>query len=402
MFTSCAPRLIRPFTISSSARATSFQKFSRVAATNLNPRCPAGSPPVFIRSFGSTTPSLRNDDENAVVHVSIQEARDTTAKALQNLGWDAEDAALQAEIMTSAELCGNNQGLVKMYHDGTRRHLMAPDAMAQKPTVERDTPSSAVINGQQSPGMLAAVTAADMAVQKVASSDTVNIAVVAAYNTSTSSGQLGYYVSRMAEQGYVGIAMCNSPEFVAAAPGGKGVFGTNPIAVGVPMSHGKPPFMFDMATSAIALYGVLTSKAKGEPLPEGVAYAPDGSWTTDAAMALEGGAIATFGGHKGAGLSLVVELLAGGMTGGAVLGQIESKKTAKNWGHLFIAIKPDALVDDFPSKVESIIEAVKQSGTGIRIPGERSNLTALERKEAGVLPIPTKIWESILETASRK
>ena len=282
-------------------------------------------------------------------------------------------------------------------------NLMAPDAMAQKPTVERDTPSSAVINGQQSPGMLAAVTAADMAVQKVAvDSNGVNIAVVATYNTSTSSGQLGYYVSRMAEQGCVGIAMCNSPEFVAAAPGGKGVFGTNPIAVGIPMPDGKPPFMFDMATSAIALYGVLSSKAKGEPLPEGVAYAPDGSWTTDAATVLEGGAIATFGGHKGAGLSLVVELLAGGMTGAAVLGQVESKETAKNWGHLFIAIKPNALVEDFPSKAESIIEAVKQSGTGIRIPGERSNLTALERKEAGVLPIPTKIWESILDTASRK
>lgn len=86
-----------------------------------------------------------------------------------------------------------------------------------------------------------------------------------------------------------------------------------------------------MATSAIALFGVLSSKAKGEPLPEGVAYAPDGSWTTDAATALEGGAIATFGGHKGAGLSLVVELLAGAMSGGAVLGQVESKKTAKNW-----------------------------------------------------------------------
>lgn len=80
-----------------------------------------------------------------------------------------------------------------------------------------------------------------------------------------------------------------------------------------------------MATSAVALFGVLSAKAKGEPLPEGVAYAPDGSWTTDAATALEGGAIATFGGHKGAGLSLVVELLAGGMTGGAVLGQVESK-----------------------------------------------------------------------------
>ena len=56
--------------------------------------------------------------------------------------------------------------------------------------------------------------------------------------------------------------------------------------------------------------------------------------------ALEGGAIATFGGHKGAGLSLCVELLAGALSGGAVLGQCESKKAAKSWGHTFIAIQP--------------------------------------------------------------
>ena len=79
------------------------------------------------------------------------------------------------------------------------------------------------------------------------------------------------------------------------AAGGKPVFGTNPIAFGIPRAGG-PPLTFDMATSAIALFGVLTSKAKGEPLPAGVAYGKDGKFTTDAAEALEGGAIATFGG----------------------------------------------------------------------------------------------------------
>jgi LDH2 family malate/lactate/ureidoglycolate dehydrogenase len=99
--------------------------------------------------------------------------------------------------------------------------------------------------------MLAAVTAADLAVQKLRDSSSnstddgssvVNIAMVSTYNTSTSSGQLGFYVNRMAQQGFVGIALCNSPEFVAAAPGGKGVFGTNPLAVGVPLPEGQPPF----------------------------------------------------------------------------------------------------------------------------------------------------------------
>ena len=72
---------------------------------------------------------------------------------------------------------------------------------------------------------------------------------------------------------------------------------------------------------------------------------------------------------------------------------------AKSWGHTFIAIRPQALTDNYEAKVTSILEAVKASGDNIRIPGERSAQTAAERRAAGVMPIPTKIWESILRTA---
>jgi len=315
-----------------------------------------------------------------------------TAAALRKIGWDEEDAGLQAKIMTTAELCGNNQGLVKMYNPV----LMAPSPNTSKPTIERDTPTSAVVNANQSPGMLAAVTAADIAVKKVKESSG-PIAIVSAYNAGTSSGQLAFYTGRIAEQGLIGIAMANSPEWVAAAPGGKGVFGTNPISFGVP-NAGGPPMTFDMATSAYAMFGVLTSKAKGEPLPEGVAYGKDGKFTRDAAEVLDGGAIATFGGHKGAGLALCVEMLAGVLSGGAVLGR-ESKLATKNWGHTLIAIDPAGLVDDFDAKALSVLEAVKASGPTIRIPGENSAKVAAERTSAGTMPIPKQIWDSICKTA---
>jgi L-2-hydroxycarboxylate dehydrogenase (NAD+) len=117
-----------------------------------------------------------------------------------------------------------------------------------------------------------------------------------------------------------------------------------------------------MATSAIALFGVLTAKSKGESLPNNVAYDKDGNWTTDATEVLEnGGSIATFGGHKGMGLSLCVELLTSALSGAAVVGQVESKKIAKSWGHTFIAIRPELLVDDFPTRAKSIVDTVKKS-----------------------------------------
>jgi len=349
------------------------------------------TPSIIFRTFSDVP-------QPGFTSVSISEAQSTTALALKKIGWDDDDANVQAEIMTAAEVCGNNQGLVKMYQPA----LMAPSPNASKPTVERDTASSAVVNANQSPGMVAAVMAADLAVSKVTDDDSKSkptIAIVSAYNTSTSSGQLGHYVERMAKRGVIGIALANSPEFVSAAPGGDPVFGTNPLAVGIPRGSNVAPFTFDMATSAIALFGVLTAKSKGEPLPEHVAYRKDGSMTTDASEVMEGGAIATFGGHKGAGLSLVVELLAGALSGGAVLGEVESKKAAKSWGHTMIAINPNMLVDDFERKSASVIDAVRASGDSIRIPGERSAKIAAERMKKGTLPIPEKIWESIVNTA---
>jgi LDH2 family malate/lactate/ureidoglycolate dehydrogenase len=194
------------------------------------------SHPYLNGSVSAARSAFSTSQEAGVVQVPIDEARTMTAKALKMIGWDDDDAALQAEIMTAAELCGNNQGLVKMYNPS----MMTPAPGAGKPVVERETSTSAVINGNQAPGMLAAVTAADLAVAKVQASEG-PIAIVCTNNTSTSSGQLAFYVERMARQGIIGIAMCNSPEFVAAAKGGKPVFGTNPMAFGIPQK-GTVPF----------------------------------------------------------------------------------------------------------------------------------------------------------------
>jgi len=355
-----------------------------------------------------------NNKSEQLVIITIEEARSTTKNALKKLGWDDDDATLQAEIMVSAEICGNNQGLVKMYQPA----LMAPH-QSGKPTIERDTDTSSVVNANQAPGMLAAVTAADLAASKILANgiDSTErppptISIVSSYNSSTSSGRLALYCERIAKRGLIGIGIAGSPEFVAAAPGGRPVLGTNPIAIAFPLSGSNDGdsndiFSFDMSTSAISLYGVLTAKSKGIPLPPNVAYNSSGEWTTDADVALgrNGGSIATFGGgHKGVGLSLCVEILAGALSGAAVLGTAgtsPTKKEAKSWGHTFVAIDPSQLVDDFPLRVESIVRAIRQSSDMgmVRIPGERSIQTAKQRLAEGALPIPRKVWETIKDTA---
>jgi Malate/L-lactate dehydrogenase len=189
--------------------------------------------------FGTgTANSKTKEPEVGMVHITIDEATEMTTKALRQIGWDEEDAKIQAEVMVSAELCGNNQGLVKMYQP----QLMAPSTNVQKPKITRETAISAVIDSQQAPGMIAAMTASNLVAQKVRSSN-LPIAIVCTHNSSTSSGQLAHYVERIAkEHNMIGIAMCNSPEMVAAAPGTKPVFGTNPIAISIPLADSPYPY----------------------------------------------------------------------------------------------------------------------------------------------------------------
>ena len=109
------------------------------------------------------------------------------------IGWDHDDATIQAEIMVAAELCGNNQGLVKMYDP----KMMQPSKDSGKPYWIYETNNSAVLDGNQSPGMLAAVMGADKAIELCSNNGNNTISIVCTNNTSTSSGQLAFYVERM-------------------------------------------------------------------------------------------------------------------------------------------------------------------------------------------------------------
>ena len=227
------------------------------------------------------------------------------------------------------------------------------------------------------------------------------ITSVGVYNTSTSSGQLAYYGGRVAKRGFICIIFANSPEFVAAKAGADSTFGTNPLCFACPV-EGQDPFVFDMATAAVALFGVLSCKAAGTPLPEHSAYDAAGNWTTDVSDIHIGGgkgAIATFGGHKGVGLALMIELLCAALCGGAVLGQ-EIKKNAKNWGHHVIVIDPSKHVDGFAARASSIIKTVAESHPdGVRIPGSSSNAIRAANETTGKLSVNKNVWESICKTA---
>lgn len=98
---------------------------------------------------------------------------------------------------------------------------------------------------------------------------------------------------QLARRDLIGIVLSQSPEYVAPHGSSEAIFGTNPIAIGVP-TPGEQPLVLDMATSAWAWYGLLEAQHAGQPVPEDVGYDSQGQVTTDPGAILEGGAIRVF------------------------------------------------------------------------------------------------------------
>ena len=118
----------------------------------------------------------------------------------------------------------------------------------------------------------------------------------------------------LAERGLVGFAFVAAMSYVAPAGGTKPLYGTNQMSFAWPRDGGRPPLVFDQASSAIARGEIMIHQRDGEPLPEAWGIDADGNPTTDPAAALKGAQL-PFGGYKGASIALMIELLAGALVG---------------------------------------------------------------------------------------
>src|SRR6185437_10618081 len=169
-------------------------------------------------------------------------------------------------------------------------------------TIRHETPVSAQIDGGDNLGYIVAHRATEIAVEKASAA---GIAVVGA-NDTWYTGMLSYYAEIAAARGLVSMIASNASPWVAPHGATEGRFGTNPICFGFPSAD--EPVIWDVGTSAIIHAEAALAKRLGQPLPENVAFDRDGSPTRDPAAALAG-AFAAWGGHKGSGLGIVVQLL---------------------------------------------------------------------------------------------
>jgi len=216
---------------------------------------------------------------------------------------------------------------------------------------------------------------------------------------SYSAGVVGWFMQRIAGAGLIGLGFANSPSAVAPAPGARPFFGTNPMAFAVPR-HGQAPIIADMATSQVALVTIKQAAAENRPIPLGWGYDRDGNDTTDAAAVIDGGALVPTGGYKGMLLGLLVDLLAGVLSGPNC--SFEAPVFKNNTGgepkvgQFFIAISPATFTlgeDVYGERLESMLAALAAE-PGVRLPGERRH-EFRRRAEAEGVKVPVELIERL-------
>ncbi|MEM1346433.1 MAG: Ldh family oxidoreductase, partial [Pseudomonadota bacterium] len=203
-------------------------------------------------------------------------------------------------------------------------------------------------------------------------------------------------VEVLADAGLVAFAFTSSPPYVAPAGGRRAVFGTNPMAFAWPRP-GKPPMVFDQASAAMARGDLQLHAREGRPVPLGVGVDAQGAPSTESRAILDGGAQLPFGGHKGAAIALMVDLLAGPLIDEVT--SLESGTSAsaggpQPGGELLLALDPVALGGaSGPARAEALFSAL-EGEPGVRLPGTR-RLTERARTQAEGIAVPHALLAEI-------
>lgn len=329
------------------------------------------------------------------MNVKLTELREKVEAGVVKLGYTGEDAKTIVDTLLYAQLRGNNQGIAKIATGGVPK---ADEIEEFK--VAKENKCGVLLSGGHA--MVTTAKATDKAVELA---EKHGVGVVCTNHTHTSSGAIGYFARRISKAGYIGLICVGNGDFAAVAPAGSAEpkLGTNPIAYAFPYEGGE--VVFDNATAAIAYFGVVEAKLKGESLPEGVALNAKGEPTTDPNEVIGGGegenvggAIKTFAGHKGFGLSLFVQLMGSAFSLAGIVGAHEED----GGGTFVLAIDPGLLAgkEEYMKRSRELVDEIKSAkpipGQEVVLPGEKGDRRARHAEEVGDIEIPDGVWNELL------
>jgi LDH2 family malate/lactate/ureidoglycolate dehydrogenase len=336
------------------------------------------------------------------VTVSRQEQMDTIISVLTGLGANQEEASIQADVWTEADLRGiHSHGVQRLPVMVTR---IQKGLLKVNVAPEKTWSTGAVLNVDGKDGFGTAISETCLR-ELVPAANKHGVAVLTIRNAAH-IGMVGYYAERRAQEGLVCLAFTTTEVLVHPFGGAEALVGTNPIAIGIP---GTPrPFVLDMATSVSAMGKIIAFKHRGEKIPEGWAIDKDGNPTTDPEAALHG-SLSPAGGPKGYGLGISIAMLAGLLPGTEigrkVLGTLDTEYRC-TVGDLFILMDPKSFPggDTLAQGVKGYLDELRASRPGkgfkqVIAPGDPEHQLREERLVNGI-PHPEEVWHAAKQLRS--
>jgi uncharacterized oxidoreductase len=339
--------------------------------------------------------------------LSAVELRRMGREIYERVGATSDEADTVAGQLVESSLSGHDSHGVQrlpQYVAGVASGQIVPGAVVE---VERETPATAVLNGNWGFGHVTAVAAMNVAIRK-AREASVGLVTVHRCNHV---GRLGAFSPLAAEADMIGMLANNGHGADLAMPpsGGIGrVLPANCLAVACP-SAGEFPIALDFTTAVAAGGKVRVTLAKGERMPDGWMIDHEGYPTNDPGvyMTEPKGALLPFGGpvaHKGYGLAFVIDILSGALSPAGCSRQ-DSKVTGNALFVQAINIEAFRPLDAFKAEVKRFVDYVKSAEPApgsheVLVPGERSWRTRKERSKSGI-PVPDSTWEQIVETGRK-
>ncbi|MBI2846427.1 MAG: Ldh family oxidoreductase [Chloroflexi bacterium] len=341
--------------------------------------------------------------------ISAESLTPFVEKVLLHYGLPEEDARIGAEVLVHADLMGiDSHGVAHLaeninYVPGLKLGYVNP-----RPKIRaiRETPTTALVDADRGFGMVVGHRAMNIAIDKAKEAGIGAVTVINACHF----GAAGHYALMAVPHDMIGISSTNAPPQVAPTYARHRMFGTNPLAVAVPAGK-EPPFLLDIATSVVA-HGKLEIAAREErPIPPGWAVDASGRSSEDPMAVRGGGALMPLGSspelssHKGFGLSMVVDILCGVLSGQGY-GMLLTDEP-RQYGHFFQAIRIDCFrpVSEFKAMMDELLMRVRtaepvRGEKRVYYPGLKEYEAEKERREKGI-PLNPKVV-SALESLGRE
>ncbi len=324
--------------------------------------------------------------------LKIEEARSLVESVMMALKHTKREAEIIADHLIDCELRGVQFG-------GLPRALSIVERIQGRPDrrvpikVTRETPVSAFIEGGDQAGYLVAHRATELAVERAKK----NGIGIAGANDTWYTGMFSHYLEMAAREDLVSMAVGNAYPRVAPYGSTEGRFGTNPIAFGFP-SNGDP-IIWDIGTAGIMAGEVALALRTGTPLREGAAYDEHGNPTRDAAAAGRG-AYTVWGGAKGSGLAMCVQML------GMMCNTLPFPPPLAGCGFIILCMSPTMFMDlaVFKKNVSDYAQAVRSArpvdpAKPVRMPFDRSAETRRKTLARGTIEVPEGVYEKLVAVA---